>query len=47
MAYFFDPDFDTLVKPFSESPEYQPVHYGEYLMHRLDSNYKYRNDKIF
>jgi isopenicillin N synthase-like dioxygenase len=48
IPFFFDPDFNTTVEPLLESEQaittkYLPTHYGNYLMHRLDKNYTYRD----
>lgn len=50
IPFFFDPHMDTVVEclPACVSADrpagYEPVCYGEYLMHRLDANYDYRAD---
>lgn len=43
--YFFDMDLDCTVACLAEagdSPRYEPVVYGDYLLERLDRNYNYR-----
>ena len=48
IPFFFDPHVDTVVDVLpscvgpDHPPRYQPVVYGDYLMHRLDANYRYR-----
>ncbi len=48
MPYFFDPSASEMIACLPtccsrENPaEFEPVRYGDYLMHRLDANYAYR-----
>ena len=48
IPFFFDPHVDYVVEVLpsctgpDHPPKYQPVVYGDYLMHRLDANYRYR-----
>ena len=49
VAFFFDPTFETQVRPFPSltrpGDNDSPVHYGNYLMHRFNSNYDYRSTR--
>jgi len=48
LPYFFDPGMDALIKCLptctddAHPPLYEPVHYGDYLLERLNRNYDYR-----
>ncbi len=47
IAFFFDPSFETQVRPFQSlarpGDDDSPIHYGNYLMHRFNNNYDYRS----
>ena len=47
IAFFFDPTFETQVRPFPSltrpGDDDSPIHYGNYLMHRFNNNYDYRS----
>ena len=47
VAFFFDPAFETQVRPIPSlvqpGNDDSPIHYGDYLMHRFNSNYDYRS----
>jgi isopenicillin N synthase-like dioxygenase len=49
MPYFYDPSASETIACLptccseADPPRYPPVRYGDYLMHRLDANYAYRN----
>jgi isopenicillin N synthase-like dioxygenase len=51
IPFFFDPHMDTMVECLpncydaDHPPRYEPVRYGDYLMHRLDANYSYRQQQ--
>lgn len=48
LPYFFDPGMDALIECLptctddAHPPLYEPVHYGDYLLERLNRNYDYR-----
>ena len=46
MPFFFDPHMESTIAPLVPGPEGEEapesVHYGRYLMARLDANYDYR-----
>ena len=48
--YFYDMGMDFEIAPWScrvpadTAPRFEPVVYGEYLMHRIDANYDYRRE---
>jgi isopenicillin N synthase-like dioxygenase len=48
IPFFFDPDMDAVIECLStctrpgESPKYDPITYGEYLLGRLNAHYAYR-----
>jgi isopenicillin N synthase-like dioxygenase len=50
LPYFLDPSMDTLIECLptctdaANPPRHEPVRYGEYLMHRLNKNYNYRQE---
>lgn len=48
VPYFFDPHMESMIAPLLPGPEGapppEPVHYGRYLMARLDANYDYRRE---
>lgn len=50
LPFFFDPNVQTVVKPLTscvqpgQAPSFQPVVYGDYLMHRLRSNHSQHQD---
>lgn len=46
-AFFFDPNYDTLLEPLSpftndSPPKYQPITMGAYLRHSFDGTFSYR-----
>ncbi len=47
VPFFFDPHMESLIEPLVPGPEgiSEPVHYGRYLMARLDANYDYRRER--
>jgi isopenicillin N synthase-like dioxygenase len=51
IPFFFDPHRDSVVQCLpncfdaENPPRYEPVRYGDYLMHRLDANYSYRQQQ--
>jgi isopenicillin N synthase-like dioxygenase len=50
LPYFLDPSMDALIECLptctdaAHPPQHEPVLYGDYLMHRLNKNYNYRQD---
>lgn len=50
LPYFLDPSMDALIEclptciDVAHPPKHEPVLYGDYLMHRLNKNYNYRQD---
>ncbi|MDQ0470766.1 isopenicillin N synthase family dioxygenase [Labrys wisconsinensis] len=48
VPFFFDPDMAETISclpglvPAGETPRFEPVIYGDYLMERIDKNYQYR-----
>ena len=48
LPYFLDPSMDALIECLptctdaAHPPQHEPVRYGDYLMHRLNKNYNYR-----
>jgi isopenicillin N synthase-like dioxygenase len=50
LPYFLDPSMDALIECLptctdaDHPPQHEPVRYGDYLMHRLNKNYNYRQD---
>jgi len=51
LPFFFDSDMDSVIAclPSCAGPgnpaKYEPVRYGDYLMHRLNRNYDYRKSE--